>query len=233
MDPKQETNVAAQPVVEDTTQASSPQAEVQPTDVQTPPNPTPDIEDSMSPEQRKAFQEMRIEKKRLEEQLQARQSNESAFAPFRPQVFDPNTAMDDSQRIRSEAAQAAQEVVDELMAKQKYPELFKDRETEQEIADRWFASKMRGENVSISDIAEKVNQRYHTAVTKAEQAGAKQALEQVTPKEQAALAATPSSSRAAQSQTSSEDFERLKVATRLGNEEAMVARMRAIPWANK
>lgn len=227
-------DVAAQPVVEtDTTQTSSPQVEAQPTVAQT--NDSSDVEATMSPEQRKAFQEMRLEVKRLKEETQGRLTNESAFAPFKYQAptNEPTGYIDDATRIRAEAAQAAREEMDEFMARQKFPHLFKDKEIEQEIADRWFSSKMRGENVSISDVAEKVNRRFQSVTEKAQQLGAQKALEQVTPKEQAALSASSLSSSAANSMTSSEDLENLRFATRLGKEDAIVARLKSIPWANK
>lgn len=230
---QQETNVAAQPVVEnETTQASSPQAEAQPTVVQT--NENSDVESSMSPEQRKAFQDMRLENKRLKEETQGRLTNESAFAPFKYQApIEPNGYIDEAARIRTEAAQAAREEVDEVLARQKFPQLFADREIEQEIADRWFSAKMRGENVSISQLAEKVNKRVQSTIEKAEIKGAQKALEQVTPKEQAALAASSQSSSAANAISSSEDLDRLRTATRFGSEDAIVARLKNIPWANK
>lgn len=245
MDPKQEPNAAAQPVVEtDTTQTNSPQVEAQPTKAQTDDSSNEleadltteqkQVVSGMTPEQRKAFQEMRLENKRLKEETVGRLSNESAFAPFKYQApVEPNGYVDDAARIRAEAAQAAREEVDEVLARNQYPHLFKDKSTEKLIASTWLYEKLSGNPVSIRDVAAQFDRQNRLSLEKAEQLGAQKALEQVTPKEQAALAASSQSSSAASSASSAEELDRLRVATRYGKEDAIVARLKNIPWANK
>ena len=84
-------NVAEENVVEtDTTQTSSPQVESPITEGKTVQGETvqpPVVEDAKDPamneEQRRAFQEMRQENKRLKEKMEARPTGESAFNQFR------------------------------------------------------------------------------------------------------------------------------------------------------
>lgn len=241
-----ENNVAAQSAVEtETTPTSSPQVEAQPTVAQTADSSneieadlTPEqskVYSSMSEEQRKAFQDMRLENKRLKEETTERLSNESAFAPFKYQApaIESNGYMDDASRIRAEAAQAAREEIDEVLARQKYPHLFKDAKLEKQMAATWLYEKLNGKNVTIQDVASQFDREYRTSLERAEKVGAQKALEQVTPKEQAALSASSQSSSAANAITAGEELNQLRSATRFGNEDAIVARLKNIPWANK
>ncbi len=209
-------------------------------------------------EQRKAFQAQRLEIKRLKEEkeLLAQVEGPSAFEQFRPRASqgvqsvniqeftDPNTGeinMDAFnatvlQRAESVATSKAQQAVaeqlDEANAKTKYPDLFKDKDIEQEIADRWFASKMRGEDKTITQIAETVNKRFTKAVSEAEKIGAERALTEVSPKEAAALAITGQNQANRQS-ISDTEHEKLVNLTRRGGstgEDAVAARLAGIPW---
>lgn len=220
-------------------------------------------------EQRRAFQEKRLENKALKEEVERlrqeggeRAHKESAFSAFRAQApvagqpeirienfTNPVTGETDfaaynravneviTQRATQSASQIAQQTTQELLdennARQKYPELFNDPETEQEIADRWFAAKMRGEDPSIADIAGRVAKRYGKAISKAEKVGVEKALNEVSEKEQAGLSASGQTSEPARQQTSSEEFERLRTRTRVGDYDAVAARVSKIPWANK
>lgn len=255
----------------ETTQVSSPATEVPTTGVQTTQEESVDqgsaVEGEsnlpgMTEEQRRAFQEQRLEIKRLREEVASRKQSESAFAPFRtvtPPVsqqsdirlenfIDPNTGLTDytaynhavnqqiaraEQTARYTAQQTTQELIDENNARNKYPDLFNDPETEREIADRWLAAKMRGENPSIADIAGRVANRFQRAVSKAEKVGAEKALTEVTEKEKAGLSASGQTSEPGRQQLSAEEAENLSYQTRKGNYDAVASRLSKIPWANK
>jgi len=213
-------------------------------------------------EQRRAFQEMRQEIKRLKTEKVVREKSESAFNVLRPQVpptSQPgpvrvedyqdsltgetnwtaynnavNNALTQNRQIANyEAQQSTQELIDENNARNKHPELFADPEAEEEIASRYLFYKLRGENVSVSDIAERVAKRYSKAVSKAEKIGAEKALNEVTEKETAGLTASSQNSEPARKTDSLEEVERLSVQTRGGNDDALTARISKIPWANK
>jgi len=254
MDNTNDENVQAeQKAVEpETTQAASPPAEAQTTDEQTTvTTEESDVSQTMSEEQRRAFQEMRLENKRLREETEARKKSESAFDVFkqqpRPMPLDPNQFTDQNtgeinwqayhsavkQDARAEAQITTKDELDEYKAREKHPELFADPEAEEEIAGLYFFNKARGNNVSVSEITERVAKRYQKAVTKAEKIGAEKILTEVSPKEQAALAASsPTSSPARQAQ-SEDELERLRRSSRgrgRESEEAVAQRMKNIPW---
>ena len=65
---------------------------------------------------------------------------------------------------------------------------------------------MRGENPTVSEIAGRVAKRFGTAVSKAEKIGAEKILEEVYPKEQAALAAQGGTSTSNRNQISNEEY---------------------------
>ena len=266
-----DTKAVVEKEVETTTQTESPQVEAPTTEVQTPkeqvtPEGAPDELPASEEERRRAFQEQRLEIKRLKEESRARQRSESAFAPFRaapvvdqttvnvqtytdPTTGETNWAAYDqavnariqrAEQLATMANQTVDERLDERDARTKHPELFADPEVEQEIADRWFASKMRGESASVSEIADRVAKRFAKAVSKAEKIGAEKALEQVSPKEQAALSVQSQTSAPSRQATSDAEFEKLRLVSRggrlAGDEDstnAIAARMRNIPWANK
>lgn len=261
--------VAEEKVVEtDTTQTSSPQVEtpitgeetIQEEQVQTPVVKDADVP-AMTEEQRRAFQEMRQENKRLKEEVEAKQSQESAFNVFRAQTppisnipvqvqnfTDPITGETDWQsyndaqqnreqqilaQAKSEARSEVQEVLDEQNARTKYPELMNDPVTEKQIASRWLYEKVQGNNVSISDIAGEFARNFKQAVSKAEKVGAERILNEVSEKEKAGLTATSQSVQGNVQATSQEEAERLSAGTRSGNADAITARISKIPWANK
>ncbi len=206
-------------------------------------------------EERKAFQEMRLENKRLKEEIESRQKNESAFEIFKPkpqltsfsseQFVDPITgevnlqAMNQAQeatitaKVTAQMEQRLAQEKDEDNARRLHPELFADPDIEQEIADRWFAATMRGEKVTVTDIANKVGKRFQKALTKAEEVGAQKALQDVAPKEKVALTASGQSSSSAQRQISAEQDQRIIESIRFGSDDALAEAMSKIPWANK
>lgn len=241
----------------ETTQVNSPQTEVETATPQTEQAGTDQAKELPveTEEQRKAFQEMRLENKRLKEEVAARVKNESAFEAFRPkpqipsfsseQFADPVTGEVDWMRYN--AAQEAKVTAtvtaqvedrlkqerDESSARSQFPELFADPDVEQEIADRWFAAKMRGEDPKITDIASKVSKRFQKATAKAEKIGAEKALTEVEPKEKVALTASGQSATQAQRLQDSEADQNRVSAIRYGSDDALAEAMSKIPWANK
>lgn len=254
-------NAVVESAVEETTQTSSPQVKEATTEPQTPKEQaTPEAVPEESEETRREFQAKRLneENRRLKEELKAREQRESAFAAFRQPVVpdlnqglrvedytDPVTgevnrpaynAAYQATQARQAAFQAQQSVaeqIDEYQARQKFPHLFSDAEIEQEIADRWFAAKMRGENVTVSFVAERVNDRFAKAVSKAEKQGVEKALTEVGPKEQAGLAASAQTSQPARTAQAGTDLDNLRELSRQGSDDAIAARLAGIPWANK
>jgi len=213
-------------------------------------------------EQRRAFQEQRQEIKRLKLEKQNRAKGESAFSAFRQQTppvgqvnavniqdfQDPitgetnwqaynqqinNALVQNRQSATYEAQQAVREEMDEQTARTKYPELFSDPEVEQEIADRWIAAKLRDENPSVTDIADRVSKRFGKTISKAEKIGAEKILNEVSEKEQASLTVSGQTSQPAKQAASAEQLEELSRKTRFGDDDAIAARISKIPWANK
>lgn len=229
------TSVVTPPVTEESSTDSN-----QTPEVVTPVNEVPDSLPNDTEEQRRAFQEMRLENKRLKEEMEARGKTESAFDAFRPkqvtsqldmgQFTDPMTGEIDLARYNQsvvaqanqtatvQANQAVDERLDEFQARNKYPDVFTDKESEQEVADRWFAAKMRGENPSVSEIAKKVASRNSKAVSKAEEIGAEKALNELTPKEQAGLNAQSVTSSQANAELSAEANEVSRSKVRHGDD---------------
>jgi len=216
-------------------------------------------EDSV--EQRRAFQEQRLEIKRLKEEKGARSKGESAFNAFRQQTppgqirpvniqdfTDPitgetnlaeyNQAVNDTleqtrQMASYQANTTAQELIDENNARTKHPDVMNNKDLEQEVADRWLAAKMRGENPLVSDIAARVAKRESKTVSKAEKIGAEKILNEVSEKEQAGLNAEGQTSAPGKRASSQEELESLRVKTRHSDDDAITARVSQIPWVNK
>jgi hypothetical protein len=255
---------AEEKVVEETTQDSSPESEAPATQEQT------DLEESQvsdelpedSEEQRRAFQSMRQELKRLKEEKGARAKSESAFDVFRPKTEpqpqvgpirvedyqDPysgevdwnryngavnNAIAQTQQTARSEAQRTTEELIDENTARSKYPEVFEDSDLEEEAAARWLFDRMNGKNTPLTKIAKNISDKVSKAVTKAEKIGAEKILEEVTPKEQAALAAAGETSAGSRQTLSDDEFEKLQRQSRGKgrlSEEAIATRLKGVPW---
>lgn len=220
-----------------------------------------DVTSTMTEEQRRAFQEMRLENKRLKEERESSEPKGSAFDVFRPQVpvnqaqqvrienfQDPITGETNYQaynaaqqqreqqilqQARFEAQQATSDLLDEERARNKYPELFKDKTIEKRMAAQWLFERTQGRNVSVSDIAEEFARDSKRAVTKAEQIGVERALNEVSEKERAGLVASSQTSSPAKQAATALDQEDLVYRTRKGDESAIYARISKIPWANK
>lgn len=250
-------NVAVESEVEPTTQTNSPQVEVPSTEEQTAPiladqpveEQVTDVKED-APTDPREFQVKRLS----EENRRLKAERVNAFDAFRPQpvqgqvdvrqytdefgntnwnAYQQAINANAQQVATTQAQQTVAEMLDEQNARTNFKELFADPDIEQEIADRWVAAKLRGENATISDIAEKVNKRFSKDVSKAEKRGAEKALQEVSVKEQAGLSAPGQTSQGARQLQSDEEYEQLSQATRVGNQDAIVARLKNIPWANK
>lgn len=262
---------AEEKVVEtDTTQTTPPVVEEAPTEPQTTPEAPVDQSAAVektddfpedAAEQRRAFQEQRLEIKRLKTEKEARSKGESAFNAFRQQVppspvnpvniqdyTDPvtgetnlgaynqavNGAIAKTQEVASfQAKQTAEDLIDENNARTKFPEVMDNSETEREVADLWLAAKLRGENPLVSEIASRIAKREGKTASKAEKIGAEKILTEVSEKEQASLSAVGQTSAPTRQVASQEELESQRVQTRYGNDEAITARVSKIPWANK
>ena len=247
-----------------TSQASSPAAEDQTIDDQTsqetqgaPESDTEEIlednshvDKTMSEGQRKAFQEMRLENKKLKEEMQSRQTGESAFNVFKPQpaaqgtdisrYTDPVSGNVDwngynnavVQQAKAEASQTVAEHLDEQNARSLYPDVFANPDLEQAIAGQWFANKLQGKDVKVSDLAKKfsgvLGKQVSQAERKAEKKGAEQVLTELSTKEQASLQA--SSQNNVRQATSLEDEDRLKTQARYGDDNALASLMGKVAW---
>jgi hypothetical protein len=261
LDTQNQDNVAVEKEVETTTQTESPQVEVPTTEEQTVTEQVdqPEQQQVSNVESEEPNDPREYQIKRLAEEnrrLKSERRQGSAFDAFRPQAqpnagqVDVNNYTDEygqvnwnaynsavNQNIQqiasTQASQAVQEQLDEQKARTNHPELFADPDTEQEIADLWIAAKLRGENASVSEIADKVDKRYRKDVSKAEKRGAEKMLQEVSTKEQAGLSASGQTSQGQRVQEAEEDLAELQSETRVGNQDAIVARLQRIPWANK
>jgi hypothetical protein len=249
--------VAAQSAVEQTTtQTDSPRVEEKPTVSQTTESAAvQEVSDEFpesQEEQRKAFQQMRQELKALKE-AKEETPKESAFDAFRPQQqvtgapVDPQLYADPisgnvnwqayNQALKQEATtaarQAAQEMMDEQTARTKHPDLFTNPARERKIADLWFAAKMRGENPTITQVADEYARELGSVLSKAEKNAAEKVLTEVSEKEKAAMAVTSQSSHAAQAQVTSYETEAAMDRVRRGDTDALASLMSKVPWAGR
>jgi hypothetical protein len=137
------------------------------------------------------------------------------------------------QQAKYEARSEVQEVMDEEKARAKYPEVMGNEKLEKRVAAEWLYQKVQGKNVSITDIAAEYARDLRQAVSKAEKIGAERVLNEVSEKEQAGLVAESQTSQGASRAASQEDHAKLSARTRLGDYDAVAARLKQIPWANK
>lgn len=266
--PEVKTEVKAEEkVVEETTQDNSPESEVPATEEQTTDEGKPDSEglDDLpgdTEEQRRAFQGMRQEIKRLKGEKEERAKSESAFDVFKPvnapqpqsspiRVEDYqdsytgevdwnkyNTAMNNAlvqtqKSARYEAQQTAQETVDENNARSKHPEVFANKDLEEEVAARWLFDRMNGKNTPLTKIAKIVSDKSSKAVSTAEKIGAEKMLNEVSSKEQASVAADGETSATGKQALSDEEFENLRARSRgkgRQSEDAIATRLKNIPY---
>jgi hypothetical protein len=199
-------------------------------------------------QQRLENKQLKEELDRLKSEQDGRIRNESAFDSFRAptqpgvkqvdinQFADPNTgevnwnAYNAAQTANVQAVAAAQSAqtvkdqLDEYQARSKYPDVFSDKELEKEVAARYLFEKLNGNtNVTVESLAGQVAKRVNKALDKAAQQGAEQALTELSPKEQASLAVSGTTSAPSRQARSAEEQEALSLKTRRGGEEAIDA----------
>lgn len=241
--------LAAEQVVEETTQTSSPEVkapETQEQTEQTQQNVEPDLPNDET-EARRAFQEQRLANKQLKEELEQlrneRQQEPSSFDSFRGQTqpagpVDINHFTDqitgevnwgaynnaintNAQQVAAQQArQAVSEQLDEYQARSKYPEVFSDKKAEKQIAALYLFERLNGRNVTIEQLAGEVARGTNKSLEKAAQQGAEKAITELTPKEQASLSAIGTTSAPARQAQSAQDDLSRRLTIRQGGRSA-------------
>lgn len=178
-------------------------------------------------EQAKAFQKYRHENKQLKEELEnlkkgltERKTRQSSFE----QLKTPQT---------SDIDQTVEYKLDEIRAREKYPQLDPtsekfDPDFEEEVASVYFFNVYQGRQVKISDIAKRLTdkrglpkqelKKVEAEVTQKVKAG-------ITAKEQASLSAA---GRSQQGYTSAQEHQSLVDRSRSGDNMAIAERLRRI-----
>lgn len=196
--------------------------------------------------------------KTLEEQLNSRVSAEKSFNEVLPRIQEQPADLgrytnpitgemdmvsynrDIQSQIESTRQQAysaglqAQSLIEEYDAKKAFPELDPDSKTfdpnfEKAVASQYWFDKQMGKSVSIKGTASELTKWWKKEVQAAEAAGAAAAEVALSEKERASLAADGQSSKVAESVSATEDLESLRQRTRVGDDEAIVKRLKNIP----
>ena len=256
----EDTNTAVESAPEETGQIDSPSTEVEPTSQQTtevPEDLPQDTEEQRKAFQRMRHEidSLKEEAKARQKSQAAFDVLKPRPRPVSAQGIDINQYVDADtgtvdmgayntavnqliQQAHVDSAQAAatvEERLDEQNARRSVPQLDLDSkeydaEFEKDVAARYLFEKFNGNNVTMTQIAKELGKKYSKATTKASEDGAKEALERLSAREQAALAANSQSGGQARSQQSAGDTEELRSRTRFGDERAMTERMSRIPW---
>lgn len=204
-------------------------------------------------QQRLENKQLKEELDRLKSEQEGRMRNESAFNSFRAptqpgvqqvdinQFVEPttgevnwngyNAALNASAQAiaANQASQTVKEQLDEYQARSKYPDVFKDKELEKEVAARYLFERLNGNtNVTVESLAGQVAKRINKALDKAAQQGAEQALTELSPKEQASLAVQGTTSAPSRTAQSAEEEQATRLKIRRGGEEGIDALARAL-----
>lgn len=199
----------------------------------------------------KLRQELRAEKERRARVERMMQSiNRTPLPqqqPFQPDYYDPETGEVDVNRLEGriggaeaqarQALQTAQRIIDSEDKKQEkaaykaHPQLDPNTDSFNEDFQRavigYLASEYReGKATTLKQAADRVKSFSKADLKKAEEAGAVQARESLTPKEQATMEATGRSDRRSQTGT---ELETLRQQTRRGDARAIQERLKNIP----
>ncbi|MBM4401858.1 MAG: hypothetical protein FJ044_01275 [Candidatus Cloacimonetes bacterium] len=150
-----------------------------------------------------------------------------------------NQAIAQTQQRAVRAEQMVQRYIEEQQSREAYvayPQLNPDaenfdgdlhRRTRAFLLDSMMNPKDYGDKqLSFKEAAELASRGLEKAVAKAEEAGAKKALEQLTPKEQASLEAEGRSDRRKEAMA---DLQKLREKSRRGDLEAIVQRLKKVP----
>ena len=205
----------------------------------------------------RAFAEMRREIKDLKEQVEEKKTRQSSFDNIRtvapqPQYVqvDPNRFYDTTGNFNKPAydsaiqsasihnnqvqRQIANETVeyklDEWKARQKHPALNTNRKFERAVANEYQARLLEtiGDPTKPQPLIEKIADDYASYFTDKRdivKETTQKVKEQLSVKEQASLGAT---GRSQPNQTSSEELQRLRVASRRGDSQAIMERFKRI-----
>lgn len=210
-----------------------------------------DLPDGVSERTRQQFEKL---KSQLAEARGSKSPFESIRQPQAPQapvapLYDPSTGyvdVNELENLRNVALEAQHQIAELKAERQRqdeerqtaealsaYPELDPDaknhdKELYEATLDFVVAAQNRGKTLTLKQAADRVKALSQKEVSKAEKAGATKALEELAPKEQAALEATGRSDRRVAAQDSGELIER----TRTGDLGAIVARLKGIPPIN-
>ncbi len=243
----EKTTQTSSPQVEVAETQQETQQEAQPNNVESELPNTEEEKRRAFQEQRLKIKQLEEETERLRSETEARGRNESAFDSFRTptqpggnqvdinQFANPvtgevnwnayNQALNASaqQVAANQASQTVREQLDEYQAKSKYPEVFKDKALEKEVAALYLFERLNGRTVSVEELAGQVAKRVSKTLEKAAQQGAEQALTELSPKEQASLAVTGTTSAPSRTAQSADEQEALRQKVRHGGEEGLDA----------
>ena len=198
------------------------------------------------------FEKLKETNRVLKEQLESQTIEPLSPFPSVPQTpskgpdqyYDPDTGIigidylrdleRDLQRTKQnvQTIQAQSDQQQESEAYAKYPELKTDPKLRNLVQATVVQSMINpqafgGKQLSLTEAAEYVKTPSNSDIKKAEQQGAKEAIESLTPKEQASLEATGRSDK----RSSAETQEALRQRTRRGDSSAIHERLKNIPMA--
>lgn len=250
----EDTPQAEQTPVTETQDAPMPSAEQQTTEVvvETKQDGLPE---NASDRTKHEFEKLRSD---LREERQRRETVEAAFRSMQPKqpaqglapIVDPDTGylnesalaerdkmLIEAQQRATKAEQAVQKYYQDVEAREAYqahpyadPNAKEFDPKLKQLASAIILRSMvapeefEGKQLSLKEAYDFLKTDTASAVAEAKKEGAQQAIEQLTPKEQAALEATGGPQR----REVSGDLETLRFQTRRGNQDAIVARMRAL-----
>jgi hypothetical protein len=188
---------------------------------------------------------------RLEQTLQVPQQQQTQQQPESdspyPEYYNPETGEVDVVKLnqreqqfqqqiqqleqRTNTIAKAEQVKQEQETYSAYPELNPsgekfDQAFHDAVSGALTAAYLRGETPTFKSVADNVAEFAGKQAKKAEKAGATKALEELSPKEQAAMEATGRSDRRTETQQPLEDLQKK---TREGNLDAIIERMKNVP----
>ena len=234
-------------IVEETPQAPMPSAD-QTTETKSEEVETPDVETAELPADAKTrtTEQFNKLKKELAEEREKRTRLERSYnpTPAIPEWYDPSTGVVDPNKLQqrdqtliSELNTLKQqvsgytrqsEVAQEKEAYAAYPDLKNNDRFHEEVIRKMATEFAIGNNPTMKEAADAVMEFAKGLTTKAEKDGARKALEQLAPKEQASLEATGRSDR----RQPSNDLASLSRQSRYGGDSgtaAILARLKNIP----
>lgn len=238
----------AEQIVEETPQEPMPSSEQtvesQTEEVETSPQETAELPEGVKDRTTEQFNKL---KRELAEEREKRTRLERAYTPPQPTIpewYDPNTGVVDPNRLQQREQMLLNELntlkqqvsgytkqseaQQEKEAYTAYPELKQDEQFHEEVIRKMATEFALGRNPTMKEAADAVMGFAKKLATKSEKEGARKALEQLAPKEQASLEATGRSDR----RTPSQDLAQLSRQSRYGGDSgtaAILARLSRVP----